>query len=148
MPVTYLSHQAQVLALKLWRPCWFDGTALAFGSMAPDWPYVLVGSRLVFDAHTLQGVVLFCTPASMAVACLLRRVIPAIAVQLPERFPLPTRDLAYIAGHRPALWLTALSAFLGATSHVVWDEFTHKERFVGRHVGGCTTCRSSCPGTT
>jgi hypothetical protein len=135
MPATYLSHQAPTLALKMWRPRWFDGTAMAFGSMAPDWAYVLVGSRFAFDAHTPAGIVLFCTPTSVAAACVLRRLVPAIAVQLPDRFPLPTRDLAYIAGHRPALWLTAQSAFLGATSHVVWDEFTHTQRFVGRHVG-------------
>jgi hypothetical protein len=135
VPATYLSHQAPVLALKMWRPRWFDGTAMVFGSIAPDWAYVLVGSRWYFDAHNLEGIVLFCTPVSVAAACLLRRLVPAIAVQLPERFPLPTRDLALIAGHRPALWLTAVSAGLGATSHVVWDEFTHTQRFVGRHIG-------------
>ena len=36
MPATVPSHQGVVLPLKLWRPQWFDGVALAVGAASPD----------------------------------------------------------------------------------------------------------------
>jgi hypothetical protein len=45
LPFTYLAHQVPALALKRRWPAAFDGTALALGTMAPDWPYALSGSR-------------------------------------------------------------------------------------------------------
>ncbi|MEU7905931.1 DUF4184 family protein [Actinoplanes sp. NPDC049118] len=39
--MTFSSHPAAVLQLKVWRPRWVDGVALAIGSMAPDLAYAL-----------------------------------------------------------------------------------------------------------
>lgn len=58
MPFTYLAHQAPALAIKKRWPAWFDGTALALGSMAPDWAYALSGSRFAFDGLPLRRLTL------------------------------------------------------------------------------------------
>lgn len=44
MPMTVPTHPAAVVALKLWRPRWFDGVALVLGAAAPDLAYALDGS--------------------------------------------------------------------------------------------------------
>lgn len=57
MPLTFPSHLAPVLPLKLWRPHWFDGVALATGAVAPDVGYLFTGTRfdLGLRTHTLAG---------------------------------------------------------------------------------------------
>ncbi|MFI9531412.1 DUF4184 family protein [Micromonospora rosaria] len=62
MPLTFPSHPAAIVPLKLSRPRWFDGTALIFGSMAPDLAYVLDGSGLPVGpfSHQLPGLVGWC----------------------------------------------------------------------------------------
>jgi len=133
MPLTFLSHQAPVVALKLARPRWFDGVALVIGSMAPDFPYVLSGTAWEFDAHGPVGLVAFALPASVAVAWLLRARVAAVAFALlPSCGPLRLRDWRVLAARRPAAWVTASSALLGAASHSLWDTFTHERRFGAR----------------
>jgi len=126
MPLTFLSHQAPVVALKLARPRCFDGVALVIGSMAPDFPYVLSETAWEFDAHGPVGLVAFALPASVAVAWLLRARVAAVAFALlPSLGPLRMGDWRVLAARRPAWWVTATSALLGAASHSLWDTFTH-----------------------
>ena len=77
MPLTFPSHAAAVLPLKLWRPRWFDGVALVVGSAAPDFPYAL-DPYLKIHAHTWWGLVWFCIPVTIAVSWLVRRAAPAV----------------------------------------------------------------------
>lgn len=129
MPLTFLSHQAPVVALKIARPRWFDGVALVVGSMAPDFPYVLSETAWEFDAHGPVGLVAFALPASVAVAWVLRTQVAAVAFALlPSLGPLRLRDWRVLAARRPAGWVTATSALLGAASHGLWDTFTHDRR--------------------
>lgn len=127
MPATYLSHQAPVLALVLWRPRWFDSAALVFGSMAPDWAYVVDGTRWSFDGHAWGWVLLFCTPAAALASVVTRRQAPALDAVLPGWVPLP-------GSRGSALPTVLLSAFLGAASHVLWDDFTHNDRWAAQHI--------------
>lgn len=145
MPLTYVSHQVPALAAKLARPAWFDGTALALGSMSPDWPFALAGTRLETDAHNTRGVLLLCVPAATVAAVAARRLAPVAAGYLPELPGLPLRRLALLEARRPALAVTVVSALAGAWSHVAWDSFTHdgrwgssRVRWLGstHHVGG------------
>ncbi|WP_367319789.1 DUF4184 family protein [Streptomyces sp. HUAS ZL42] len=46
MPLTFPSHAAAVMPLKIRRPHWFDGVALVVGSTVPDLPYA-VGAPLL-----------------------------------------------------------------------------------------------------
>ena len=134
LPFTYASHQAPVLALKLRWPARFDGTAMVMGSMAPDWAYAFSGTAMGFDAHSLWGVLWFCVPVSVLAATVLRRVAPVAFAYAPSPPELPLGRLRALGGRRPGLATTAVSAFLGALTHVVWDLFTHDWQWGPQHV--------------
>ncbi|MDP4013047.1 MAG: DUF4184 family protein [Candidatus Nanopelagicales bacterium] len=60
MPLTFGSHQAVVLPLKMLKPRWFDGTALVIGSMAPDLFFLTHGTAwagTIRDARVSVGIV-------------------------------------------------------------------------------------------
>jgi hypothetical protein len=134
MPFTG-SHPAAVL------PLFRSGllpSALVIGSMVPDLPYYLpipVSSALTHSAAGVVGVDLLLgllsfviwhllvEPLAVAVApASLRRRLPAL---VPIRWQ---RD-----DWRRGLVLLA-SLVVGAATHVVWDEFTHLDRFGYRHL--------------
>ena len=83
MPLTFPTHAAAVLPLKLWRPRWFDGVALVTGSAAPDVTHALTGYGvdLTPRTHTVPGVFLWCVPTAMVAAWITRRVAPGIAAR-------------------------------------------------------------------
>lgn len=118
MPLAFPSHQG--LVLPLWRrfPARIDGLALCVGAAMPDlvdaaaWP--LRGELGQWAGHSLLGV-LAGVPAGLALARLARRVLPRGAVARLER----ARPAS--VGRARA----ALSAVLGAFSHVVFDLVTH-----------------------
>ncbi|MGI5242602.1 DUF4184 family protein [Dactylosporangium sp. CA-139066] len=127
MPLTFPSHAAAVLPLKFARRRWFDGVALVIGSAAPDFPYSL-SPYLNYNAHTWTGLVLFCGPVTVLLSLLTRAAAPAVVANLPDwrvlrPFALP--DYAALAVRRHRLAVTALSAWLGALSHRLWDLVTH-----------------------
>ena len=78
MPVTFLAHQAPVLPIAQRWPDRTDGVALVVGSMAPDFAYVLNGSRWEVWAHGLPAVVVFCVPATFVVGWLIVRVLAPV----------------------------------------------------------------------
>jgi hypothetical protein len=134
LPFTYLSHQAPAVGLKMVRPRWFDGTALVFGSMAPDLAYALEGSRFEVNAHTWQGIVMFCLPVTLLICWVVRaRVAEAAFPQLPDT-QLRLHDYRVLARRRPPLLITMMSAVVGAATHAVWDTFTHNNRWGARQV--------------
>jgi Domain of unknown function (DUF4184) len=128
MPFTFLSHQAPVLALKLARPRWFDGTALAVGSMAPDFGYAFNGTGLAFDSHTIAAQLWFCLPVTLGIVWLVRRVIARpLAAHLPDAGRLRLRDYQRLAVARHPALVTITSALIGSLSHVFTDGFTHPD---------------------
>jgi hypothetical protein len=119
MPLTFPSHAAAVLPLKRWRPRWFDGVALVIGSASPDLAYALDGSGLpVFPlSHQWLGVLLFCLPVTMLASALVRWAAPVVSAHLPGRLT----AYGVLGCRRPSLIVTALSAIVGAASHLIWD---------------------------
>ena len=134
MPFTYFSHQAPVVAAKMRWPARIDGTAMAMGSMAPVWEYALNGSRFDFDGHSLVAVLVFCTPIAVIAAMVLRRVAPVLFAYIPSPPWMPLRQLRLLGGRRPPLSTTVVWAFVGALSHVIWDLFTHNDRWGAQHI--------------
>lgn len=153
MPFT-LSHAAAVLP-GIRR----DGTgrgplvasALVAGSFAPDLTYfadTAIPGAMEFGAvtHAAWGVVtvdVLITGLAVAVWLLLREPLVAL---LPERAR--GRVYACLGGPRPATgagrgvlhlrgaaWF-AVSAVIGSATHVVWDAFTHHDRWGVRLVPG------------
>jgi hypothetical protein len=131
MPLTFFSHQAPVLPLKLLAPRWFDGTALVVSSMAPDLAFVVNGTGLQVDAHRLSAQLWLCLPVTVALTWLIKRVVAApLAAVLPREGPLHLHDYGRLAQwrfpRRPVSWMILLaSALVGSLSHLVIDSFTH-----------------------
>lgn len=123
VPLTFPTHPAAVLPLKLWRPRWFDEIALVIGSMAPDLAYALDGSGLpVWPlSHQVLGLVVWCLPVTLAATWLIRRVAPVVAAHLPVWGPLALADYGALGRFRPGWRVVASSALLGAASHLALD---------------------------
>ncbi|MEA2716992.1 MAG: hypothetical protein QOI99_1309 [Actinomycetota bacterium] len=136
MPFTYLSHQAPVLAIKRRWPARFDGTAMVMGSMAPDWAYAFRGTPIAFDAHRGWGLALFCVPAAVLAAAILRRQAGVVFAYVPSPPEMPLRQLRVLSSRRPGLAVSAVSALVGALTHVVWDLFTHDGSWGPEHIAG------------
>ncbi|ROO86962.1 uncharacterized protein DUF4184 [Actinocorallia herbida] len=120
MPLTFPSHAAVVLPLKMRWPRRFDGVALVVGSAVPDLPYAL-GRPLLTYGHTWAGLVVWGVPLSMVAALLVRRAAPVAAAHLPGW----SRDYGVLGGVRHRWYVTASSALVGAVSHRLWDDVTH-----------------------
>src|SRR5262245_19966182 len=125
MPFTG-AHPMAVLPL-IWRRRWLhlDPTCLVIGSMSPDFEYFLRGEIAGTFAHTLPGLVLFCVPITLAAAAVYHGLVkrPAVVVS-------PVRRHALVAPWRErwdawAVGSVVTSAAVGATTHLVWDSFTH-----------------------
>ena len=128
MPLTFLSHQAVVLPLKLAAPQRMSGTALVLGSMAPDIEYFARTYPGATISHTWPGQFTFCLPVTLILYWLVTRIIAApLAANLPDAYPLRLREYALLraqpstAGH----WLVvAVSALIGSSSHVLLDQLS------------------------
>jgi hypothetical protein len=135
MPLTFPAHQAAVLPLKLWKPQSFDGTALVVAAAAPDLAYPL-GSWLGRQSHTAIGLLVWAVPVTLVICRLLRwRVASGLFAQLPDGGPLRLRSYRSLTRRRPSLARTAVSALIGAASHVVIDGFTHGNRWGAQFFG-------------
>lgn len=141
MPLTFLSHQAPVLPLKIAAPGWCDGTALVIGSMAPDLVFVLHGTRWYPDAHGLAEQLWLCLPLTIVLTWVVKRVVAGpLGANLPDAGPLHLRDYARLDAWRvplrPLPWLVLLaSALIGSCSHLALDSFTHGFGWVVQNVG-------------
>jgi hypothetical protein len=129
VPLTFFAHQAPVVPLKLWRPRWFDGTALCLGAAAPDLAYPL-GGWLSAESHTAIGVLTWSLGWTLVACTLMRRwVAPTAFAQAPDLGSFRLHSLRVLEWRRPPWWMTVSSALLGAASHVLIDAFTHRDRF-------------------
>lgn len=105
-------------------------TALAIGSMSPDFEYVMFLETARTFGHTLAGLFVFCLPVSLVALVLWHAVVKRpLAGLLPDRWSHLGAALC-----RPLPPLSAASAFttvaailVGAWTHIAWDSFTHPQ---------------------
>ena len=136
MPWT-LAHPAAVLPFRRFSgPGRLSFGALFMGSMSPDFVYYIGRFDLATFTHAPHGVFVVCLPAGLLVLALALWLRDPIAQILPQ----PHRD-ALLATRSAlpyftlgSLGLAAASVLLGATTHILWDSFTHEGRFFVNHV--------------
>ncbi len=145
MPFT-LAHPAA--AIPLWRPLGRFGvlSALVIGSMAPDFVYYLPLGIVRHESHSLGGLAWFCLPAGLlAYASFHGLMRPATMVLLPpamcDRLTLAprSRGLSAVLG-------VVLSILVGASTHVLWDGFTHGSGFFVQQIWPLQEVLWSFPG--
>lgn len=130
MPWTF-AHPAAVLPLRSACPRWLSFPGLLVGSITPDVGYYFGQLSLAAFAHTLPGLIIFCVPVGLA----LLAVFTSFAGPLTVLLPSPHRSLVRSTLQEPkrtaaVLIATAtLSILIGAATHVVWDSFTHANRW-------------------
>ena len=137
MPFTP-SHAALVLPLVRISPRYVSATGLIIGSMAPDFLYFFSLSSDAEFGHTLAGLVLFDLPVSVLLALLFHQVVKRqLVIHLPaflqERLQ-PLKQLDFLAHLRTHAVAFAVSALVGAASHIAWDGFTHGDGYFVRHL--------------
>lgn len=114
-------------------------SALAIGAMSPDVPYFLPLGVWWAWGHNWVGLVVQDVPVTLALvvaywallAAPLRELSPG---SIRQRLPV---DVLVSHGRAPwrALVLVVLAAAFGAATHIIWDAFTHSDRF-GVHAVG------------
>nr|WP_230416536.1 DUF4184 family protein [Micromonospora tarapacensis] len=127
--MTFPSHLAPALALKMWRPRWFDGVALCTGAVAPDVAYLTsgpVGSSFP-DTHAWPALLWWCLPVALAYAAAFRIGADSIAAHLPGDRRFGWRRHGSLARWPHRWWITVSSALVGAASHLGWDRLTHTD---------------------
>ncbi|WP_372492680.1 DUF4184 family protein [Micromonospora foliorum] len=127
MPLTFPSHLAAVLPLKLWAPRRFDGVALAAGTVAPDVAYLTMGTRMwIADTHSIPALFWWCLPVALTYVWIFRQLVPVVAPYFPGRWS-ACADLGQV---RYAWWITVSSVLVGAVTHIAWDWLTHTDRWL------------------
>ena len=130
MPFTP-AHPAIVLPLL--RSRWFSATGLIAGSLSPDFEYFFKMSVDGVHGHTWPGLFYFDLPVSVGLAYLFhlvvkRNLIHSLPLFLQSRFAdtLTLRFQKYVLA-KPFIFISSI--LVGATSHIVWDSFTHGTGF-------------------
>lgn len=124
MPLT-LSHPAAVLPL---RRLGLPMTAMVVGSMVPDIPLFLRWPSGYALTHSLRGVFVVDVAVTLVVLWIWFALARDALVDLAPRVirsRVPRRQRL-----APRQWLRApVAAVVGALTHVVWDVFTHANRW-------------------
>lgn len=125
VPFTF-AHPAAVLPLTR-LPRWLlVPSALAVGSMSPDFWYILPG--LGFDrgsGHNLIGVFRFCLPSALGLWLAWRLLLgPSLVLLMPPASRSRLRANLH-AWKLSDLWAAPLSVVVGALTHVAWDVLAH-----------------------
>lgn len=135
MPFT-AAHPAAVLPLRNRFPSVLPWSALVVGAIAPDLEYFFMGT-LTVDAHSLHGVLTFCVPIGVlawaAFHFLMKRPLVYLLPEGAARrlWPGATRRAAVSVRSLAAVVLAIL---VGTTTHIVWDAFTHDDRWGAHYI--------------
>ena len=131
MPFT-LCHPAIVIPLYRCATKRTSLPALVIGSMAPDFVYFFSLGVSGKFTHTPLGVPIYCVPAGLIVYFMwLMLIRPAFLAWLPaalsarmaSNIVVPVRSVRSLA-------TVLISLAIGASSHIIWDSFTHANTVV------------------
>jgi Domain of unknown function (DUF4184) len=142
------SHVAAILPIAWWARPPLPFAALAAGAMSPDLPYFLPGALSpplnTPWTHEPSGLVTW----DLLYGVLMWAAWRLIAPSLWEVAPPPIRERWDPAsGAHVRWWAVPVAVVIGATTHVVWDAFTHHDRFGARQIELLTDVHAGPLGT-
>ena len=132
MPFTF-SHPAIVLPLTYLPKKCFSLTGLIIGSLIPDFEYFLRMKVKSNYSHTLDGLFWFDLSLGLLLAFVFHNIVRnSLFDNLPKFFK--SRFYVFKQFHWNSYfkknWLVVLiSILIGASSHVLWDSFTHEHGY-------------------
>ena len=137
MPFTF-SHPALVLPLALLPRRWFSVTGLVIGSMVPDFEYFLRMRVQSEYSHTIAGLFWFDLSLAVLLALVFHTLVrnplienlPAALQSRLSRY----KTFDFLAYFRGNWFVMAVSALVGAASHLLWDGFTYAGSFFAEVV--------------
>jgi len=128
MPFT-LSHPAIILPLTYLPKRWYSLTGLVIGSVTPDFDYFIRMQIKSIYSHTLEGLFWFDLPLGVLLTFLFHNIVrDSLFQNLPNA--LKGRFISFTSfkwnEYFRKNWLVVIvSVFIGASSHLFWDGFTH-----------------------
>jgi hypothetical protein len=130
MPWTF-AHPAAVLPLKRYCPSQLNFAALVIGSLTPDLGYYIGLWRFASYAHTLSGSLFICIPTGWALLVSFYLLRKPTWYLLPEPHRSLLRPLAATPppSRAGSILAASISIILGVWSHIIWDAFTHRNRW-------------------
>jgi hypothetical protein len=121
-----------------------DTTCLVIGSMAPDFEYFARAKQASAISHTWIGLVAWNLPVTLILALAFHHLVKWPLVLVAPRF---IARRAAVFAQRP--WgsgaplgffaACAVSALLGALTHLLWDGITHSDGLIVPHVTALRT---------
>ncbi|MFO0907097.1 MAG: DUF4184 family protein [Isosphaeraceae bacterium] len=127
MPFTP-THMLAVVPIAAVSRGWLPFSALAIGSMIPDFPLFCPISPSYATTHSPLGLFTACLPLGLAAFFLFHSVMKAPLLALLPR-AIQSRCLGLEAPTRRTLVPAVLALVAGAATHVFWDSFTHRGRW-------------------
>ncbi|MEL7083797.1 MAG: DUF4184 family protein [Cyanobacteria bacterium P01_G01_bin.4] len=131
MPFTPSHILAIVPVGKLW-PRKLAFSALAIGSIVPDWPLFIPIGPSYSATHSLIGLAIACIPLGLAIYVFFHSVLKQPLFELLPH-PLRQRSIQLAAPTVPSRmqqWLDIIIAIaIGALTHIVWDAFSHQGKW-------------------
>jgi hypothetical protein len=131
MPFTP-THTLAIVPFAIWARRWFSTSALATGSMIPDLPLFLPVGVGYQTTHTFAGIIFACIPLGLIALFLFHRYVKRALLLLSPQW---LRERLHTVEYAPRNWnasqlLSDIAALaIGACTHIVWDAFTHGERW-------------------
>jgi hypothetical protein len=132
MPLTF-AHPAIVIPLA--RPLGRFGSlsALICGSMMPDLPYFTMGNLTTGNfgdrgAHSFVGIFNYCLPTGLLCYAIFHLILKRPLLALAPRAVASRLASCLVSPQFRSIrhwWVVALCLVIGATTHIIWDAFTH-----------------------
>ena len=130
MPFTFV-HPAIILPLKKGFPRWFSMTGLIVGSLAPDFEYFIRMKIQSIYSHTILGTFTFNLPVGICLAFIFHLIVKKDLIEnLPTSWQrkLPAlKELDWSTYFKKNWLIVCISILIGASSHIFWDAFTHRD---------------------
>lgn len=123
-----LAHPAAVLPLRRFCPRWLSFPALLLGSVSPDAGYCFGKWNDILSSHQFLGSLVYCLPLSLLGLWVFYRA----RWPLVRRLPSPYREALepHCQGWSASWLVLVVSILLGAWTHLLLDDVTHKDGWI------------------
>jgi hypothetical protein len=137
MPFTF-AHPAAILPFLNLKKHWFSATGLIIGSVVPDFEYFIRMDDKKIYTHYWAGLIYYDLPLSIILAYLFHNIVRNPFIDNSPFFlyrRMAVFKKFYWNRYFISEWPVVLySILIGGVSHLLWDGFTHRNRFFVKNI--------------